>query len=39
MSLIKGCRSAFRGHDQPDYAYYSIGFRVVCLPQGSSLNP
>ena len=34
----RDCRSAHRGHDRPDYAYDSVGFRVVCLPQGPSLN-
>ena len=33
------CRSAFRNLFRPDYAYGSVGFRVVCLPQGPSLNP
>jgi formylglycine-generating enzyme required for sulfatase activity len=33
------CRSAFRGLNQPDDAYDVVGFRVVCLPQGPSLNP
>jgi formylglycine-generating enzyme required for sulfatase activity len=33
------CRSAFRFHDQPGDAHYLVGFRVVCLPQGPSLNP
>jgi formylglycine-generating enzyme required for sulfatase activity len=33
------CRSADRDHDQPDSADDFIGFRVVCLPQGPSLNP
>ena len=33
------CRSAFRFHRQPDYAYDYVGFRVVCLPRGPSLNP
>jgi formylglycine-generating enzyme required for sulfatase activity len=32
-----GCRSAFRGRYRPDDAYYDVGFRVVCLPQGPSL--
>jgi formylglycine-generating enzyme required for sulfatase activity len=32
------CRSACRNHDQPDDAYNLVGFRVVCLPQGPSLN-
>jgi formylglycine-generating enzyme required for sulfatase activity len=35
----RGCRSALRFHSRPDYAYFSVGFRVVCLPQGPSLNP
>jgi formylglycine-generating enzyme required for sulfatase activity len=33
------CRSAYRGHVQPDGYKYFVGFRVVCLPQGPSLNP
>jgi formylglycine-generating enzyme required for sulfatase activity len=33
------CRSACRGHFQPDDANFGVGFRVVCLPQGPSLNP
>jgi formylglycine-generating enzyme required for sulfatase activity len=33
------CRSACRGRFQPDDAIYGVGFRVVCLPQGPSLNP
>jgi len=33
------CRSACRGLNLPDSASYSLGFRVVCLPQGPSLNP
>jgi formylglycine-generating enzyme required for sulfatase activity len=33
------CRSAFRFHLQPVVAYYVVGFRVVCLPQGPSLSP
>jgi len=32
------CRSACRGHDGPGYAGSLVGFRVVCLPQGPSLN-
>jgi formylglycine-generating enzyme required for sulfatase activity len=32
------CRSAYRGLDQPDGADFNVGFRVVCLPQGPSLN-
>jgi formylglycine-generating enzyme required for sulfatase activity len=34
-----GCRSAYRDHDQPGSADSYVGFRVVCLPQGPSLNP
>jgi formylglycine-generating enzyme required for sulfatase activity len=37
--LPGGCRSASRNHHDPDYAFFSIGFRVVCLPPGPSLNP
>jgi formylglycine-generating enzyme required for sulfatase activity len=33
------CRSADRARARPDDAYYLVGFRVVCLPQGPSLNP
>jgi formylglycine-generating enzyme required for sulfatase activity len=33
------CRSAYRDLNQPDGADYGVGFRVVCLPQGPSLNP
>jgi formylglycine-generating enzyme required for sulfatase activity len=33
------CRSAYRYPAQPDYAISYVGFRVVCLPQGPSLNP
>jgi formylglycine-generating enzyme required for sulfatase activity len=32
------CRSADRSRSEPDYAFNYIGFRVVCLPQGPSLN-
>jgi formylglycine-generating enzyme required for sulfatase activity len=32
------CRSACRNHSRPGDAYGSVGFRVVCLPQGPSLN-
>jgi formylglycine-generating enzyme required for sulfatase activity len=32
------CRSASRIHYRPDDAYLDVGFRVVCLPQGPSLN-
>jgi formylglycine-generating enzyme required for sulfatase activity len=35
----RSCRSAYRGHERPVGAGYSIGFRVVCLPQSPSLNP
>ena len=33
------CRSANRNHLQPDVADLDVGFRVVCLPQASSLKP
>jgi formylglycine-generating enzyme required for sulfatase activity len=33
------CRSAYRNRLQPDNAFINVGFRVVCLPQGPSLNP
>ena len=33
------CRSAYRNHFRPDNAILNVGFRVVCLPQGPSLNP
>ena len=32
------CRSAYRIPLAPGLAYYGVGFRVVCLPQGPSLN-
>jgi formylglycine-generating enzyme required for sulfatase activity len=32
------CRSAYRGLNRPDGADGFVGFRVVCLPQGPSLN-
>ena len=38
-SLPRYCRSAFRCLDRPVDAYYFVGFRVVCLPQGPSLIP
>jgi formylglycine-generating enzyme required for sulfatase activity len=37
--LPRYCRSAYRFHYLPGYAFYFVGFRVVCLPQGPSLNP
>ncbi len=33
------CRSADRNHYLPGDADNDVGFRVVCLPQGPSLNP
>jgi formylglycine-generating enzyme required for sulfatase activity len=37
--IIPGyCRSAYRYHVQPVNARLDVGFRVVCLPQGPSLN-
>jgi formylglycine-generating enzyme required for sulfatase activity len=35
----RNCRSAYRYLSWPDYALDVVGFRVVCLPQGPSLNP
>ena len=35
----RSCRSAFRNHSRPVNALDLVGFRVVCLPQGPSLNP
>ena len=32
------CRSAYRNRNLPDFAVGNVGFRVVCLPQGPSLN-
>ena len=39
VSIPRYCRSAFRDHDRPVYASFDVGFRVVCLPQGPSINP
>jgi formylglycine-generating enzyme required for sulfatase activity len=36
--ILRNCRSAYRSHDLPDFAFDGVGFRVVCLPQGPSLN-
>jgi formylglycine-generating enzyme required for sulfatase activity len=33
------CRSAYRALFRPGFADDHVGFRVVCLPQGPSLNP
>jgi formylglycine-generating enzyme required for sulfatase activity len=33
------CRSAARNNNHPDSRYYSLGFRVCCLPQGRSSLP
>jgi formylglycine-generating enzyme required for sulfatase activity len=38
-SLPGVCCSALRLHGRPDGADLYVGFRVVCLPQDSSLNP
>ena len=35
----RNCRSAYRGRDQPDYADYLVGFRVVCHPPGPFPQP
>ena len=32
------CRSAYRNLSQPGCANDDVGFRVVCLPQGPSVN-
>jgi formylglycine-generating enzyme required for sulfatase activity len=37
-SYPRNCRSACRYLNQPGLASFSVGFRVVCLPQGPSLN-
>ncbi|MFN9242871.1 MAG: formylglycine-generating enzyme family protein, partial [Cyanobacteriota bacterium] len=37
-SYPRNCRSAGRLRLQPGIADVAIGFRVVCLPQGPSLN-
>jgi formylglycine-generating enzyme required for sulfatase activity len=34
----RNCRSAYRDRLLPVIASYHVGFRVVCLPQGPSLN-
>jgi len=34
----RDCRSACRNHVRPGNAGGSVGFRLVCLPQGPSLN-
>ena len=36
--LPRYCRSACRAHGRPGSAFDGVGFRVVCLPQGPSLN-
>jgi formylglycine-generating enzyme required for sulfatase activity len=38
-SFPGNCRSAYRFLSLPDFALNIVGFRVVCLPQGPSLNP
>jgi len=35
---LRNCRSAYRFRSQPDNADGLVGFRVVCLPQGPSVN-
>jgi formylglycine-generating enzyme required for sulfatase activity len=39
VSGPRDCRSAYRSRNEPGDAYNLVGFRVVCLPQGPSLNP
>jgi formylglycine-generating enzyme required for sulfatase activity len=38
-SIPRFCRSACRARGRPGNAGGNVGFRVVCLPQGPSLNP
>jgi formylglycine-generating enzyme required for sulfatase activity len=38
FGLPRNCRSAHRARRRPDNAFSLVGFRVVCLPQGPSLN-
>jgi formylglycine-generating enzyme required for sulfatase activity len=39
FDVFWSCRSPYRNRSQPDNANFNVGFRVVCLPQGPSLNP
>jgi formylglycine-generating enzyme required for sulfatase activity len=39
LNIPRNCRSAYRFENPPDIARSLTGFRVVCLPQGPSLNP
>jgi formylglycine-generating enzyme required for sulfatase activity len=41
LDFPRYCRSAYRGRLKPGDAidFVGVGFRVVCLPQGPSLNP
>jgi formylglycine-generating enzyme required for sulfatase activity len=39
LNYPRHCRSASRYSIQPGHAFDCVGFRVVCLPQGPSLNP
>jgi formylglycine-generating enzyme required for sulfatase activity len=39
VSYPRDCRSAYRFPDRPGIALNLVGFRVVCLPQGPSINP
>jgi formylglycine-generating enzyme required for sulfatase activity len=39
FNFPRNCRSAYRDLIRPDDAGNGVGFRVVCLPQGPSLNP
>jgi formylglycine-generating enzyme required for sulfatase activity len=34
--IPRNCRSAYRHYFDPGYVNDDVGFRVVCLPQGSS---
>ena len=39
FSFPRSCRSAYRDLSRPGSADDHVGFRVVCFPQGPSLNP
>ena len=39
FSFPRSCRSAYRDLSRPGDADDLVGFRVVCFPQGPSLNP
>ena len=39
LNLPGVCRSAYRHRYGPVFHFVNVGFRVVCFPQGPSLNP